>query len=423
MPKVAKRLSALREEGAPWEMRSPGGPPPSSLRAPESPLRERHLVHIWEGQRFPPSALSTRDGRRLGVVYRGRLVGGPGPDFRDAIIAAPWGLLRGDVELHVRASDFHRHGHSQDATYNGLALHVVFWDDEGEDTLLAGGRRAPVATLVPQTETGVEDVRHWLSGPALWQEPCRSALERLGSETVAATLDSLGQQRFREKAEAMRQLLEREPADEVIWQGLLRALGYGGDRQSFTTLAARVPWKRISARLQRLPSEQRATEARRLLAASSPAVARGQFRQGRPGNAGWRRLEGAARLAARFCCEGLASRLEKILSDTPEQGASTLLASLQVTGGPQAFIGRSRALEIVTNVVLPYAAAGGDAALARKAEAVYERLPRPAAYGAVRHLDRAVSQGVRVDARRQQGMLRLLRQHCTQGGCGRCPLS
>jgi hypothetical protein len=350
-------------------------------------------------------------------------VGGPGPDFRDAIIAAPWGLLRGDVELHVRASDFHRHGHGQDATYNGLALHVVFWDDEGEDTLLAGGRRAPVATLVPQTETGVEDVRHWLSGPALWQEPCRSALERLGSETVAATLDSLGQQRFREKAEAMRQLLEKEPADEVIWQGLLRALGYGGDRQSFTTLAARVPWKRISATLRRLPSEQRATEARRLLAASSPAVARGQFRQGRPGNAGWRRLEGAALLAARFCCEGLASRLEKILSDTPEQGASTLLASLQVAGCPQAFIGRSRALEIVTNVVLPYAAAGGDAALARKAEAVYERLPRPAAYGAVRHLDRAVGQGVRVDARRQQGMLRLLRQQCTQGGCGRCPLS
>lgn len=232
MPKVAKRLSALREEGAPWEMGSPGGLPLSSLGAPKSPLRERHLVHIWEGQRFPPSALSTRDGQRLGVVYRGRLVGGPGPNFRDAIIAAPWGLLRGDVELHVRASDFHRHRHGQDATYNGLALHVVFWDDEGEDTLLAGGRRAPVATLVPQTETGVEDVRHWLSGPALWQEPCRSALERLGSDTVAATLDSLGQQRFREKAEAMRQLLEREPADEVIWQGLLRALGYGGDRQS-----------------------------------------------------------------------------------------------------------------------------------------------------------------------------------------------
>ncbi len=98
VPGEGRTLTAFRETG----------PPPSRSQAPRSPLRERHLAHIWEGQRFPPSALSTRDGRRLGVVYRGRAVGGPGPDFRDAIIEAPWGILRGDVELHVRASDFNR---------------------------------------------------------------------------------------------------------------------------------------------------------------------------------------------------------------------------------------------------------------------------------------------------------------------------
>ncbi len=80
---------------------------------------------------------------------------------------------------------------------------------------------------------------------------------------------------------------------------------------------------------------------------------------------------------------------------------------------------------MAVNVVLPYAAASGDAALARQAEALYGCLPRPAAYGAVRHLDRALRQdsgqalggAVRVDARRQQGMLQLVRLYCTQGGC------
>ncbi len=43
-------------------------------------------------------------------------------------------------------------------------------------------------------------------------------------------------------------------------------------------------------------------------------------------------------------------------------------------------------------------------------------------YGAVRHLHRALAP-VRPSARRQQGMLYLLKQYCTQGGCGRCPLS
>ncbi len=54
---------------------------------------------------------------------------------------------------------------------------------------------------------------------------------------------------------------------------------------------------------------------------------------------------------------------------------------------------------------------------------LYRSLPRPAKYGAVRHLDEAVGTDVRVNGRRQQGMLFLLRNYCTQGRCGSCPLS
>ena len=80
---------------------------------PYPALSERDLSRLWEGQRFPREALRTREGVWLRVVYRGRPVRGPGPDFRDAIIAAPEGLLQGDVELHVRSGDFRRHGHRQ----------------------------------------------------------------------------------------------------------------------------------------------------------------------------------------------------------------------------------------------------------------------------------------------------------------------
>src|SRR3989304_3900555 len=108
-------------EGANRMAISEGDKPQETGWPNDGSLSERHLAHIWEGQRFPPTALSTRDGHTLGIVYRGRPVSGPGPDFRDAIIATPWGRLQGDVELHVRASDFRRHGHSQDPAYDGLA--------------------------------------------------------------------------------------------------------------------------------------------------------------------------------------------------------------------------------------------------------------------------------------------------------------
>jgi hypothetical protein len=84
-------------------------------------------------------------------------------------------------------------------------------------------------------------------------------------------------------------------------------------------------------------------------------------------------------------------------------------------------IGRGRALELLANAVLPFAAA--YPALEPAAEAVYRSLPLPAPYGNVRHLHDAVGAGVPPDFRRQQGMLYLLGRYCTQGGCGKCPLS
>ncbi len=93
---------------------------------------------------------------------------------------------------------------------------------------------------------------------------------------------------------------------------------------------------------------------------------------------------------------------------------------------PPGFVGRSRALEIAINVVLPAACAAGGETLAAKARALFGQLPRPAVYGATRFIEEALaSEGIRVpvNAKRAQGLLSLQRDWCTQGGCGRCSLS
>jgi hypothetical protein len=93
---------------------------------------------------------------------------------------------------------------------------------------------------------------------------------------------------------------------------------------------------------------------------------------------------------------------------------------------PARFIGRSRALEIILNVIVPAAIATGGEELAGRARALHARLPRPAAYGVTRYLEATLASGganLRLSARRAQGLLSLHRDWCTQGGCGRCPLS
>lgn len=377
-------------------------------------------MHLWEGQRFPPRALRTAGGAALRTVYRGRRAGGAGPDFRDAIIASPHELLSGDVELHVRSSDFRRHGHHQDPAYDGVALHVVFHHDEDGDTQLACGRLVPVVALADWAEGRAREIREWLERPALWEEPCRSAASRLGAEACGAALDRLGDIRFRARTAVFRRRMREAGPDQAIWEGVLEALGYGGERELMRRLAQRTPWKQVAAAQGGTPAGRRAAAVEALLSrgleeerASLPAGMRAGPASVRPRNRPEARLRGAAALAARFGAGGPWACLRPLAAQG-EPGP--LLGALTVAGA----VGRGRAIEIAANAVLPCAASRG---LEKEAEAAYRRLPLPARYGAVRHLHSALGDAVALGARRQQGMLYLLREYCSRGGCGRCVLS
>ncbi len=388
------------------------------------PLSERDLAYLWEGQRFPAAALRTRDGRQLRVVYRGRATGGPGPDYRDAILSTRQALLQGDVELHVRSSDFRRHGHHRDPRYDGLALHLVFWHDEDCDTELASGRQAPVVALSDWVQGRAREIQDWLRRPVQWQEPCASAMARLGGAEVGRTLDRLGDMRFRQKTGAFAARLKEVAVDQALWEGLLEALGYGGERELLGAVAQLLSWEQLRGELLAVAARGRPVRAEELLFAALEAERRLQPHRAerrpaslRPRNRAEARLEGAAVLAARFAADGLWRSLRPLLETAAEgEARKRLAAALTVAGS----IGRGRALEILTNVVLPCAAALGDAGDAQR---VFGRLPLAARYGAVRHIVRALGEGFPLNARRQQGMLYLLKDYCTKGGCGRCALS
>ena len=315
------------------------------------PLSEADLVRLWEGQRFPPEALVNREGLALRVVYRGRPAGGPGPDFRDAVIAGGEQEWRGDVELHVAASAFRQHGHHRDPAYDNVVLHVVFWDDERLETQLACGRSVPILALAPWVARRAEELHGWLARPAQWQEPCRTALARLGPAAVAATLEDAGDVRFREKADAFAAAMAVMEEEEVLYRGLLEGLGYSRNRDPFRRLAEALPWQALRPLLAAHCSEERTAAAEAVLLGTAgflpgemsadPYVAALQERwwaevdrdtrhetwdtngvpvecpvlrvppflpwemTGRPQNHPARRLAGAARLLARYVDDGL----------------------------------------------------------------------------------------------------------------------
>jgi hypothetical protein len=404
------------------------------------PPSEEELVRLWQGQLLPRDTLATRHGEPLRVVYRGRLSSGPGPDFRDAIIEAPDGQLwRGDLEVHVRGSGFRLHGHDRDPAYDNLVLHLVWEDDEGEDTLLLCGRRVAVVALAPWFQRRRQELARLLEQPDAWREPCFSALARLGPDAVGSALDRLGDIRFRQKTEAFRRALSAPAAadpsaNQVLYAALLEALGYGGHREAFARLAQELPYHRLQAAAAERPFRGAAGHLEgMLLATAAPGL--WHPRGLRPANHPHRRLAGAARLLVR-AQPGLAAYaracLTAELSPTIAIRAWTVREESDVV---PALIGRGRAVELLVNAVLPFLAAGGagaDESLQGQASALFCRLPAAGSYGATAHLERALApQGGRrltASARRQQGLLYLLHQYCRQGGCARmsdsaCPLS
>ncbi len=402
------------------------------------------------------------------VVYQGRAGRGPGPDFRGAVICGPSGLaVRGDVELHVRSSSFRAHGHEEDAAYANVVLHVVFEDDTGEDTRLHGGRAAPVVALAPLVAQRVGELERWLSTPLLWREPCHDAVKRMGPTGAAAALDAEGDRRFSARVARYAEVVRVAGADQALYEGLFEALGYGGNAAPMLALARALPWRTAASGIAAADAQSASRAATEALLLGTAGLLPSQRRHSgplepyveglerafaaahrhgtppggwklwgvRPANAPARRIAAAAALLVSL---GTPSALLRVLEARSVREA---IAPFDVRAAgywlfhhdpcagpsrlPPAFVGRARALEILVNVVLPVAVAGvGHAAEA--AHALYARLPRPAAYGATRSLEQALaSDGIRVPvgARGAQGLLALHRDWCTQGGCGRCPLS
>ncbi len=456
-------------------------------------LTEKQLELLWHGRRFPDGALVTRQGVPVRVIYQGRRGRGPGPDFRGAVIAGPSAVpVRGDVELHVRSSDFRAHNHHRDAAYRNIVLHVVFNDDaagDGGATPLPGGGSAPVIALAPWVAQRAGELEQWIARPLLWREPCHDAVMRLGSDGVAAVLEREGDRRFEARVALLRTAVRTSGLDQALYETLLEALGYGGNAPQMLALARLLPWRtltehggggdsmpalggtraspaagivaardRPAAREQRfaalllgsaglLPSQRdhdgpvepyvdwlEATFGR----AGLPALPRDTWKLWgvRPENAAARRVAAAAALLAALAAPSAllavnaATTVNEAIAPFTVRASGYWLDHHDLCAGacrmPPSFVGRSRALEILINAVLPAACAADDAAISTPARALFAKLPRPAVYGLTRFIEDALaSEGVKapVNARRAQGLLELQRNWCTKGGCGRCSLS
>ena len=409
-------------------------------------IPERLLAKLWKERAARQTGLRTEAGRRVRVVYPGRLGTAAGPDFRDALLEVEGlGLVRGDVELHIKQSDWDSHGHGGDPNYNGVVFHGAL-EVHSEETRLQSGGQAPVvdlsALLDEEEEGGTRG-----QGLDLWQVLARRGVARPGSINDAeAVLDWAGGQRFQLKARWLSRCIRADGPDQALYQALMEGLGYSSNRRPFIELADRARYGAVARAAQRLPAGERCAAIRGWLDACSglgaspppprglgPPMNQAEWRlfRVRPANHPRRRIVGAATLLERFLSGGLAAGLGEAVA----QAAGT--ASNQAAGrgsgertvrparltealcahamsGP-AFVGTGRAKELAVNAVLPFMHAwwevAGQGPGPEAAAALYRRYPLLTENELTREMTSQLLpthwHGAVAGARRQQGLLHL----------------
>ena len=199
---------------------------------------EKLMHYVWQHKLWLQSEMTTVDGRRVQVIDPGLHNNDAGPDFFNAKLQIGGEMWCGNVEIHVRASDWFRHGHQRDMAYDSVVLHVVGSDDMRVKR--TDGREIPqlVMTCAPDFSVSYDRMVNNADEPS-----CRRHLADISPLYVTDWLSSLAYERLYQKVDHLRWLYDRLDGNwaEVLYVTLARALGFGINSEPFERLALATP--------------------------------------------------------------------------------------------------------------------------------------------------------------------------------------
>ncbi|HEY91089.1 MAG TPA: DUF2851 family protein [Dehalococcoidia bacterium] len=438
-------------------------------------IPECDVVSLWLHLVRSGAELTTVHGAPVRVIYPGRLNNGQGPDFCDAVVGIGQRIYQGDIEVHVRSRDWQAHCHHRDTAYDRVVLHVVMRHNGRSVTRLSSGSTVPVVTL--DRYSGVNSS---IDGEST---ACVGIVLTGNDDRLGELLDNAGMARFLDRVGECYHDLETMEPGQVVYRGIMGALGYAHNKLPFLELAERVPLYELEEIAHRSGTGEECLASIQACLIGTAGLLPGQrwgdkrrdrldddcvagledlwntfgdaevmspdewhlFRV-RPNNSPVRRLAAMSYLVCRYRENGLLSGLLDSPEKEPWMGVDRLKLENRLVvnaGGYWAnrfdfgwgsltsspvLLGRQRAADIVVNVLLPFMFARGQSAgrsdLAAEALAIYGGYPRLAVNTVEKHMKAqfGVTNTLIHSARRQQGLLHIYKTRCIRGKCPDCEL-
>lgn len=200
---------------------------------------EKFLQYVWQYRLWQPEELVSTTGVKIKVLDPGWLNKDAGPDFFNAKVIIGEQEWVGNIEIHVKASDWYRHSHQYDKLYDSVILHVVAEDDESVKRL--NGQIVPQVVLKYSEET-INTYKKLESCGSL-DLVCANVLREIPSIYVSDWVDSLGFERLYEKVSRFNHHLADNFNDweQALYITLSRALGFGHNGEMLERVAKSLP--------------------------------------------------------------------------------------------------------------------------------------------------------------------------------------
>jgi hypothetical protein len=213
-------------------------------------MKEDFLHYVWKFQKFNARDLTTTSGDKLRIVSVGQHNQNSGPDFFNAQLTINGQFWAGNVEIHIRSSDWYLHHHEDDAAYDNVILHAV-WEHDAE-VFRKDNTAIPTLEMkfCVQSNTLARyyrlfSIKHkWIN--------CENELDQVDEFILKNWLDWLYIERLEQKSEIILTSLKKS---NNHWEGLLFRLlcknfGLKVNGEAFSSLAASLDFSVIQKSAQ-----------------------------------------------------------------------------------------------------------------------------------------------------------------------------
>jgi hypothetical protein len=207
-------------------------------------MKEDFLHYLWRFKKFDTLNLKTFNNEEISIINVGQYLELAGPDFFNAQITIANQKWAGNVEIHLKSSDWYVHHHERDSGYENVILHVV-WEHDTE-IFRSNNSEIPVLELKKYVEKETIVNYQSLVSPKSWIF-CEKQLIDVDEFTLKNWQERLFFERLERKSQPIFDLLEQTNQDweAVLFCLLAKNFGLNTNGEIFIKIAQMIPFSII----------------------------------------------------------------------------------------------------------------------------------------------------------------------------------